>query len=135
MGDENNDTLTKLIAERRRELPGRCAEYAAKHMSEVSPNDFKEGMSLETLVDFENFESNVGLAAEVNSDPIGNDLATRVMKTLIDYGKKIGNPLPAFASSVVLIAIYVDYAIIIMDGEAIRKEIAEKMQNIMKGTK
>lgn len=135
MGDENNNTLTKLIAKRRNELPGRCAEYAAKHMSEVSPNDFKEGMSLETLVDFENLKSNIGLAAEVNSDPIGNDLATRVMKTLIDYGEKIGNPLPAFASSVVLIAMYVDYAIIIMDGEAIRKEIAEKMQNIMKGTK
>lgn len=133
--ENQTNGLTELIAKRRQELPGRCAEYAAKHMSEVSPNDFKEGMSLETLVDFENFKSNIELAAEVNSDPIGNDLATRVMKTLIDYGKKIGNPLPAFASSVVLIAMYVDYAIIIMDGEAVRKEIAEKMQNIMKGTK
>ena len=135
MGDENNNTLTKLIAKRRSELPGRCAEYAAKHMSEVSPNDFKEGMSLETLVDFEGFKSNVELAAKVNSDPVGDDLVSRVMKTLVEFGKKIGNPLPAFASSVVLIAIYVDYAIIIMDGKAIRKEIAEKMQNIMRGTK
>lgn len=132
---ENNNTLTKLIAERRRDLPGRCAEYVAKHMSEISPDDFKEGMSLETLVDFEGFKPNLGLAAEVNSDPVGNDLVSRVMKTLIDYGKKIGNPLPSFASSVVLVAIYVDYAIIIMDGEAIRKEIVEKMQNIMRGTK
>ena len=130
-----NNNLTRLIVERRRELPGRCAEYAAKHMSEMSPNDFKEGMSLETLVDFEDFKPNLGLAAEVNSDPVGNDLVSRVMKTLIDYGKKIGNPLPSFASSVVLIAMYVDYAIIIMDGEAIREEIAEKMQNIMRGTK
>ena len=130
-----NNNLTRLIAERRRELPGRCAEYVAKHMSEMSPDDFKEGMSIETLVDFEGFKSNLGLAAEVNSDPVGNDLVSRVMKTLIEFGKKIGNPLPAFASSVVLVAIYVDYAIIIMDGEAIRKEIAEKMQNIMKGTK
>lgn len=130
-----NNSLTRMITKRRRELPGRCAEYVAKHMSEVSPNDFKEGMSLETLVDFEDFKSNLGLAAEVNSDPIGNDMVSRVMKTLIDYGKKIGNPIPSFASSVVLVAMYVDYAIIIMDGEAIRKEIAEKMQNIMKGTK
>lgn len=135
MGDENNNTLTKLIAKRRSELPGRCAEYAAKHMSEMSPNDFKEGMSLETLVDFEDFKPNLELVAKVNSDPVGEDLVSRVMKTLIEYGKKIGNPLPAFASSVALVAIYVDYAIIIIDGESIRKEIAEKMQNLMKGTK
>lgn len=132
---ENNNTLTKLIAERRRELPDRWAEYAAKHISEISPNDLKEGMSLETLVDFEDFDSNVELMEEINSDPVGNNLVSRVMKTLIEFGKKIGNPLPALASSVVLVAIYVDYAIIIMDGEAIREEIAEKMQNIMRGTK
>ena len=130
-----NNNLTRLIADRRRELPGRCAEYVAKHMSEMSPDDFKEGMSLETLVDFEDFKPNLKLAAKVNSDPVGDDLVSRVMKTLIEFDKKIGNPLPAFASSVVLVAIYVDYAIIIMDGESIRKEIAEKMQNIMRGTK
>lgn len=132
---ENKNTLTKLIAERRQELPGRCAEYIAKHISEISPDDFKEGMSLETLVDFEDFKPNLGLAEKVNSDPIGDDLVSRVMETLAEFGKKIGNPIPALASSVVLVAIYVDYAIIIMDGEAIRKEIAEKMQNIMRGTK
>lgn len=135
MGNENNNTLTKLIAKRRSELPDRWAEYAAKHISEISPNDLKEGMSLETLVDFEDFKPNLELVAKVNSDSVGEDLVSRVMKTLIEYGKKIGNPLPAFASSVTLVAIYVDYAIIIMDGEAIRKEIAEKMQNIMRGTK
>lgn len=133
--ENKNNRLTELIAKRRQELPNRCAEYITKHVSEVSPNDFREGMSLETLVDFEDFKPNLELAVVVNSDTIGDDLVTRVLKTLVDFGKKTGNIIPAFTSSVVLIAIYVDYAIIIMDGEAVRKEIAEKMQNLMKGTK
>lgn len=134
MGDENNN-LTKLMAERRRDLPGRLAEYAAKHITEVSPNDFKEGMSLEILADFEDLEPNIDLAEAINDDSIGFNMFARVANTIMESAKKLGHPLLAIPNAVILLGVYVDYFIIIMDGEAIRKESAEKMQNIMRGTK